>query len=185
MKRPIHFGQILQKLKKTKEYPTMGHAKRDIDLLWSNCYLFNGQPDPDRPTQLNSFANWVFEREWMFAEYMKKFESNLNKMGWIGSSSQSAANLQSLSSSATSSPASSSRSERHSESPSLSPPHRDKSRKSKLSKTSTKLKIPVKGSSKKRKESESKTKRKGVGASERSPKKRSSKKRKELSVVCS
>ena len=84
VKHPIHFGQILSKLN-GKKYSTMGSVLRDIGLIWSNSYLFNGKPDPDHPTQFNAFANWIHERECLFNEYVRIFTANLTANGWISS----------------------------------------------------------------------------------------------------
>eukprot|EP01083_Nonionella_stella_P255281 876412_1 len=94
VKNPIHFGQILKRINKNK-YDTMGEIKRDIDLLWNNCYTFNGPPNADDKTNASAFANFAHDLQWALDEYIKQFETNLTKQNWIGSKSTGSSSVHS------------------------------------------------------------------------------------------
>eukprot|EP01083_Nonionella_stella_P188740 696394_1 len=83
IRNPIHFGQILKRIGDNK-YDTMGDIKRDIDLLWHNCYTFNGPPNPKDSIHCG-FSNFANDLQWALNEYMKQFEANLSAQNWIGS----------------------------------------------------------------------------------------------------
>ena len=77
VKQPMHFGQILEALN-SDGYATMGQVKRDIALIWSNCYDFNGAPD-----QSGGFSDFANSLEWSLNEYLQQFEDAVTKKGWI------------------------------------------------------------------------------------------------------
>eukprot|EP01084_Bolivina_argentea_P102431 183497_1 len=82
---PIHFGQILKRMNKNK-YKTLGEIKCDIDLLWTNCYHFNGKPNPNDPVTAG-FSNFAAELEWVLNEYIREFVEELMSKGWINPNS--------------------------------------------------------------------------------------------------
>ena len=87
IKKPIHFGQILKKLyPKNCKYKTIGRLMIDINLVWANCYQFNGPPNRSDPTVFSNFAE---DLQWAINEYMHQLEAELTKSGWIISKSAS------------------------------------------------------------------------------------------------
>ena len=48
------------------KYKTMVHCKRDVDILWVNCYKFNGKPIDNNEKQI--FFNFVFNwKKYLFS----------------------------------------------------------------------------------------------------------------------
>ena len=80
VKKPIHFGNILRKIER-KKYKKILNIQQDIDLLWRNCYAFNGNPNPNDTTQ--AFSNWAQTIQWAVEGYMKQLKQILIKRGWI------------------------------------------------------------------------------------------------------
>ena len=87
IRKQIHFRDILCKLKNHK-YATVGSIKRDIDLLWSNCYRFNGQPDLKHPKQSNRFSNFARRLQIKMDAYLREFERKLTQKGWVDKKTQ-------------------------------------------------------------------------------------------------
>ena len=82
VKRPIHLGEILSKLR-LKKYDRMGRIQYDINRVWSNCYTFNGQPDLRRPSALNGFANFGRRLQLKLDEYLRRFKLQLKEKGYV------------------------------------------------------------------------------------------------------
>lgn len=78
----IHFGEILENIERGGKYLTFGEIKRDTDLLWANCYKFNGQPDREKPEQ-RGFSNFASEVQWVYDRYVDDFIDQLVRKGWI------------------------------------------------------------------------------------------------------
>eukprot|EP01084_Bolivina_argentea_P052532 96496_1 len=74
---PMHFGLILEKIK-NRQYKTMGDVKNDIDLVWSNCYEYNGEPSIKNP-----FSNWAQDLKYKLDRYMDEFVRMLKNYGYI------------------------------------------------------------------------------------------------------
>eukprot|EP01084_Bolivina_argentea_P122543 217149_1 len=73
-------GRGLQLELNKNKYESIGQLKKDIKLLWNNCYLFNGQPAKNGQY---IFSNFAAELEWTLNEYLKQFKHNLCANGWI------------------------------------------------------------------------------------------------------
>eukprot|EP01084_Bolivina_argentea_P302245 521684_1 len=78
---PIHFDDILNKINE-KKYKIMGEIQKDIDLIWRNCYLFNGYPDIIHP-RCSEISNFAAALEWTLNQYIEQFSSLLIEKKWI------------------------------------------------------------------------------------------------------
>eukprot|EP01084_Bolivina_argentea_P252112 423101_1 len=76
IKNPIHFNNILNNIDKIEFYGTFGDIMCDINLLWDNCYKFNGLPDPSLP-ELCGFSNFASKIEWILNQYIEAFKNEL------------------------------------------------------------------------------------------------------------
>ena len=70
----------------------MKEFKNDIDLLWHNCYKFNGPPNSKQP-KLSAFSNFAVELQFILNEYLEQFNQILIKRGYITSSQSGILNL--------------------------------------------------------------------------------------------
>merc|ERR1712129_663727 len=82
IKQPMHFGMILNKLKERK-YTKVGDIKRDIALIWSNCYKFNGNPDMNAPCPILCISNIAADFELTLNEHLDVLEKELSTKGYI------------------------------------------------------------------------------------------------------
>jgi len=80
VKKPIHFGQIIERLQ-SAQYQTLGDVQKDIALLWSNCRLFNGNPDPGDIEM--AFANYAANIENALTAYLEQFARKLKERGYL------------------------------------------------------------------------------------------------------
>merc|ERR1712129_400212 len=78
IKKPMHGGVILDKMK-ANGYKTMGRLIKDIKLIWSNCFQYNGKPvrNPD------NFSAWAEDLQWAMDKYIKNLAHILTANGWI------------------------------------------------------------------------------------------------------
>merc|ERR1712154_504940 len=67
---------------KRREYGTVREIKYDIDLIWSNCEIFNGKADVDDP-QLYGFSNFAADLQLTLNGYLDELEQNLMEKGYI------------------------------------------------------------------------------------------------------
>jgi len=68
IKNPMDFGTMMQNLNSGK-YSTMEEFARDVDLVFSNCKLFN--PATTYPVQCADVLERVFKKEWARAAEKK------------------------------------------------------------------------------------------------------------------
>eukprot|EP01026_Neomeris_dumetosa_P028530 TRINITY_DN2309_c0_g1_i1.p1 TRINITY_DN2309_c0_g1~~TRINITY_DN2309_c0_g1_i1.p1 ORF type:complete len:675 (-),score=118.72 TRINITY_DN2309_c0_g1_i1:446-2470(-) len=63
IKRPMDLGTMLQKLNEGR-YQTVWQVKSDLDLIWSNCFLFNGIESPvgQKGRKLQQYADNLWDK---------------------------------------------------------------------------------------------------------------------------
>ena len=74
IKKPMDLSTVIKKIKNNK-YKTLNNYESDIELIWNNCYTFNGKR--------NSYSNHAKKLDGIFNQEWKLFADELKKQGWI------------------------------------------------------------------------------------------------------
>lgn len=81
IKFPIHFGQILDRIK-AKQYNTVSDVQSDIDLLFANCYQYNGVPDI-QSEGVSLYSVFGSHLQWILNQHIDAYKASLVSAGWI------------------------------------------------------------------------------------------------------
>ena len=83
---PMDFGKILRRIEECV-YSNVGALLSDMDLVWSNCYLFHGKATLSK----GCFSRYAHGLQWTLDAYVRQLQRELKAKGWIQTASEAPA----------------------------------------------------------------------------------------------